>query len=262
MIDGLQAIGSSRSASAPPRCRRRPRAGVYCSRPAFGRRPGSRYGAAAKALPPELAGRLLDSGGELWNMYGPTETTIWSSCARLAPVRSRLPSAARPPTRSFMFWIDTTNRYRSVLPGQLHIGGDGVARGYYRRPQLDRREVRRQPIYCRAHVPHGRFGALATERHARNPRAHRSSGQTSRLSHRVGRNRGSIAAKGDGLPRQRSSCAKIHRARRAWWRTNDAAGEDARSPAELRALLAAEIAGVYAADGLGAPRCPAAVAER
>ena len=38
-----------------------------------------------ESLPRELAERLLTQGGELWNLYGPTETTIWSTVDRVAP---------------------------------------------------------------------------------------------------------------------------------------------------------------------------------
>jgi amino acid adenylation domain-containing protein len=49
----------------------------------FRSRPGLRMLCGGEALPLDLARKLLEGGGELWNMYGPTETTIWSSVARI-----------------------------------------------------------------------------------------------------------------------------------------------------------------------------------
>ncbi|HZR34928.1 MAG TPA: amino acid adenylation domain-containing protein [Nevskia sp.] len=88
-----------------------------------------------EALPRELARRLLADGGELWNMYGPTETTVWSSCARVAadaPI-----TVGRMPIDNTAFYI--LDRHRQPLPtgvpGELYIGGDGVARGYLGDPE-------------------------------------------------------------------------------------------------------------------------------
>src|SRR5262249_4414905 len=47
--------------------------------------PGLTILCGGEALPRELAERLLPKGDALWNLYGPTETTIWSSAAQVAP---------------------------------------------------------------------------------------------------------------------------------------------------------------------------------
>jgi amino acid adenylation domain-containing protein len=88
-----------------------------------------------EALPRELADRLLQGSGELWNMYGPTETTIWSSCTR---VTNNSPITVGGPIANTQFYILDRNDQPmpSGVPGQLHIGGDGVARGYYKRDSL------------------------------------------------------------------------------------------------------------------------------
>ncbi|MEA3151979.1 MAG: hypothetical protein QOD56_2918, partial [Gammaproteobacteria bacterium] len=89
-----------------------------------------------EALPRELATRLLDGSGELWNMYGPTETTIWSSCIRLAPGFGAV-TVGGPIANTQFYLLDKNDQpVPSGVPGQLHIGGDGVARGYYRRAEL------------------------------------------------------------------------------------------------------------------------------
>jgi amino acid adenylation domain-containing protein len=89
-----------------------------------------------EALPRELADQLLARGGSVWNMYGPTETTIWSSVQRVGP-------GAEPVAIGFP--VDHTRLYvldghgelvpRGV-PGEIFIGGAGVANGYFRRPEL------------------------------------------------------------------------------------------------------------------------------
>jgi natural product biosynthesis luciferase-like monooxygenase protein len=75
-------------------------------------------------------------GGEVLNMYGPTETTIWSSFDRLVPGESTI-SIGRPIANTRMYLLD--GRLRPVpvgVPGELFIGGEGVARGYLERPEL------------------------------------------------------------------------------------------------------------------------------
>jgi amino acid adenylation domain-containing protein len=91
-----------------------------------------------EALSQELATRLIACGGELWNMYGPTETTIWSSVLRLD-------SAERPvrlggPIANTRFYVLDGARQLVPpgVPGELYIGGDGVAQGYFAQPDLTR----------------------------------------------------------------------------------------------------------------------------
>ncbi len=85
----------------------------------------------------DLADALLIRGGELWNMYGPTETTIWSSWQQIH--RDGIaPSIGRPAANTLFYVLDA---HRQPVPvgvrGELYIGGDGVARGYLNRPELD-----------------------------------------------------------------------------------------------------------------------------
>src|SRR5205823_10518728 len=85
-----------------------------------------------------LADELLATGSELWNMYGPTETTIWSA---VDPVRTSGPGSSIPiglPIDSTTFYV-LDPELRPVplgVPGELHIGGAGVARGYRNRAEL------------------------------------------------------------------------------------------------------------------------------
>ncbi len=77
----------------------------------------------------ELATQLIKRGGELWNMYGPTETTIWSSTIRVAAEGAI--TIGRPIANTQFYILDAR---RSPVPegvaGELWIGGDGLARGY------------------------------------------------------------------------------------------------------------------------------------
>jgi aryl carrier-like protein len=90
-----------------------------------------------EALPRDLADRLLQGSGELWNMYGPTETTIWSSCARVS-VGSDPVTVGRPIANTQFYVLDVNREAVPYgVPGELYIGGDGVARGYYKREELN-----------------------------------------------------------------------------------------------------------------------------
>jgi amino acid adenylation domain-containing protein len=88
-----------------------------------------------EALPEELASQLLEGGAELWNMYGPTETTIWSSTERVE--RGRPLSLGRPIANTQLYVLDERMQPAPVgVSGELLIGGDGLARGYLNRPAL------------------------------------------------------------------------------------------------------------------------------
>lgn len=92
-----------------------------------------------EALPAGLAADLLSalpSDAQLWNMYGPTETTVWSTVDRVtAPVD--VVTIGRPIANTQIYILGSDLQPVPVgLPGGLFIGGDGVARGYWQRPEL------------------------------------------------------------------------------------------------------------------------------
>jgi amino acid adenylation domain-containing protein len=89
-----------------------------------------------EALPADLAERLLERGSSVWNLFGPTETTIWSTLARLT--RSHEPvTVGRPIANTRIYLVDGRGRQVPVgVPGELCIGGEGLARGYLKRPDL------------------------------------------------------------------------------------------------------------------------------
>jgi|GEM_PF-118941 len=89
-----------------------------------------------EALPRDLADRLLSRCGALWNMYGPTETTIWSAVRRLVPQRGPV-LIGRPIANTQFYVVDGQLQPVPVgVPGELLIAGDGLARGYLNRPEL------------------------------------------------------------------------------------------------------------------------------
>ena len=89
-----------------------------------------------EALPADLADRLLACGVELWNMYGPTETTVWSTCARISDIANGI-TIGRPIANTSVRILDKSMHLCPVgVSGELCIGGDGVALGYWNRPEL------------------------------------------------------------------------------------------------------------------------------
>jgi amino acid adenylation domain-containing protein len=89
-----------------------------------------------EALPAELAEELLDRAGALWNMYGPTETTVWSTCGRIEPGQGGV-TIGTPIDNTEVWIVDERGDLAPVgVPGELCIGGDGVALGYHGRPDL------------------------------------------------------------------------------------------------------------------------------
>jgi amino acid adenylation domain-containing protein len=74
--------------------------------------------------------------GEIHNMYGPTETTIWSTTCRIEDVETSV-SIGKPIANTQIYMLDSDlNPVPVGEIGELFIGGDGVARGYWRRPEL------------------------------------------------------------------------------------------------------------------------------
>jgi amino acid adenylation domain-containing protein len=100
--------------------------------------PALRMFCGGEGYPRELANEMLARGGELWNMYGPTETTIWSSVKRIT--EEEVPVLIGPPIANTQFYVvDKTMQLVPIgVPGELLIGGDGLARGYWNRPELTR----------------------------------------------------------------------------------------------------------------------------
>ena len=97
-----------------------------------------------EALTRELADELYRRARAVWNLYGPTETTIWST-AGLVPAAGPV-TLGRPVTNTSLHVLDEDLRPAAAgEPGELWIGGDGVAAGYLRREELTAERFRPDP---------------------------------------------------------------------------------------------------------------------
>jgi amino acid adenylation domain-containing protein len=89
-----------------------------------------------EALAPDLARRLVAQACEVWNLYGPTETTVWSARHRLDAKDDR-PVLGGPIGNTTLHILDNDLNLAPVgVAGELYIGGEGLARGYWRRGAL------------------------------------------------------------------------------------------------------------------------------
>ncbi|MEV0127904.1 amino acid adenylation domain-containing protein [Dactylosporangium sp. NPDC050688] len=108
-----------------------------------------------------LAGRLLRTGCRLHNVYGPTETTIWSSSAPVAAGVADPVGIGAPIAETSFHIIDEHGQDAPPgLVGELCIGGTGLARGYTGDPGLTARRFVADPVRGRLY----RTGDLATWR--------------------------------------------------------------------------------------------------
>jgi acyl-coenzyme A synthetase/AMP-(fatty) acid ligase len=88
-----------------------------------------------EAFPAQLASELRDHAGTLTNMYGPTETTIWSATQRVHGQKS-VPLGA-PIANTRLYVLDARQQPLPLgVPGELYIAGAGVVRGYLGRAEL------------------------------------------------------------------------------------------------------------------------------
>ncbi len=99
-----------------------------------------------EALAPDLARALLERSRELWNLYGPTETTVYSTGCRVTdPDCIRI---GKPIGNSQTYILDVHGRPVPVgVPGELYLGGAGVAAGYLHRPDLTAQRFVENPYH-------------------------------------------------------------------------------------------------------------------
>ena len=88
-----------------------------------------------KSMPRDLPAALVDKVGELWNMYGPTETTIWSTVSRVRDPSETI-TIGHPIANTRAYILDYNGLLAPIeIIGELCIAGEGVARGYRNRAE-------------------------------------------------------------------------------------------------------------------------------
>ena len=99
-----------------------------------------------EAFPQDLAQPLVERVSEVWNMYGPTETTIWSTICPVTSASASIP-IGKPIANTQVYILDADLR---PVPageiGELYIGGDGLARGYLNKPDVTAERFIKNPI--------------------------------------------------------------------------------------------------------------------
>ncbi|MDX2504358.1 MAG: amino acid adenylation domain-containing protein, partial [Gammaproteobacteria bacterium] len=83
-----------------------------------------------EAFPLDLAKDLVGKVSSVWNMYGPTETTIWSTCHQIKPSENII-SIGKPIANTQVYTLNDAYQLMPIgVQGELYIGGEGVVRGY------------------------------------------------------------------------------------------------------------------------------------
>jgi amino acid adenylation domain-containing protein len=101
----------------------------------------------------DLAAKLLDKSATVWNMYGPTETTIWSTIQQITTTE-RI-SIGRPIANTEIYILDAHLQPVPIgIAGELYIGGAGLARGYWQQPSLTNPKFISHPF---DRTPHARI---------------------------------------------------------------------------------------------------------
>lgn len=108
--------------------------------------PGIRIISGAEPLPAELARQLIATAGHVWNCYGPTETTIYSTFERISSENDPI-TIGRPMANTSIYVLDRNQRPVPVgVQGEIYLAGDGLARGYLGQPGLTAAAFRPDPF--------------------------------------------------------------------------------------------------------------------
>jgi amino acid adenylation domain-containing protein len=118
------------------------------------------------ALDADLAGELGRLEIPVWNFYGPTESSVWTTCGLIEAEDSDRPtSIGRPLPDIDVYLVDDRQQLVPIgVPGELLIGGDGLARGYLNRPELTAEKFIPHPFSARPGARLYRTGDLARYR--------------------------------------------------------------------------------------------------
>jgi amino acid adenylation domain-containing protein len=104
----------------------------------------ARLWSGGEVLTPSLARSLLPLCGQLWNLYGPTEGTIWASAARITTPESVHLGEPLPGLGLCLEGDDgeLVTPARPLHPGEILVYGQNLARGYLHQPDLTARQFR------------------------------------------------------------------------------------------------------------------------
>ena len=92
---------------------------------------------AGEALGRGLVEQLYQELEAVYNLYGPTEDTTYSTWALIARDEKRAPAIGRPIAGTQVYVLDGYGEPVPIgVPGELYLGGEGLARGYLQRPEL------------------------------------------------------------------------------------------------------------------------------
>jgi amino acid adenylation domain-containing protein len=117
-----------------------------------------------EAMPRDLAAALVPIVRRLWNLYGPTETTIWST-GYLVRDGNQPVLIGRPVANTQCYILDENHHPVPIgVVGEMYIGGDGLARGYHGRPELTAEKFLPDPFRAQAGARMYRTGDLARYR--------------------------------------------------------------------------------------------------
>ena len=108
-------------------------------------RPTLKMLCGGEALDLELAHTLLTKGAQLWNLYGPTETTIWSGALRLTQtmLKGNTVPIGGPIFNTGFHVLDENDKPVPIgVPGELYISGQGLSPGYHERASLTAEKFR------------------------------------------------------------------------------------------------------------------------
>ncbi|MEM7714779.1 MAG: amino acid adenylation domain-containing protein, partial [Cyanobacteria bacterium P01_A01_bin.68] len=122
-----------------------------------------------EALDINIAEELLKCSKEVWNLYGPTEATIWSAVAQCRDVIHYVSTKTFPIGKAinntqFFVLDDYLQPVPIGVPGQLYIGGAGLAKGYLNKPELTAEKFINNPFIEKTSPP---FPLLIKERGVR-----------------------------------------------------------------------------------------------
>ena len=118
-----------------------------------------------EAMGAKLAQELAARSRELWNLYGPTESTIWSSVSKVDG--GSAVTIGMPMANTQLYVLDGQGQAVPIgVAGELYIAGDGLARGYLKRPELTAEKFVANPFSRRPGARMYRTGDLVRYRHS------------------------------------------------------------------------------------------------